>query len=151
MILRKILSITGRPGLFEIVSQGKNTLIVEDIVTKKRLPVHARDKVVSLGDIAIYTLGDDVPLANVFEAIRKANGGNAVDVKAITVDRTLRDYLAEIYPEYDPDRVHDSDIKKLFVWYNLLVNNGYNTFIESEQSEDNEVRSEAAEDGVAKD
>lgn len=131
-MLRKILSITGRSGLFEIISQGKNTLIVADIVTKKRLPVHARDKVVSLGDIAIYTMGDDVSLASVFEIISKANEGKEVDIKSKS---SLRSYLAEIFPQYDGERVHDSDIKKLFVWYNLLVQNGFTKFEEEESKE----------------
>ena len=84
-MLKRILSISGRPGLFRLVNQGKNMLIVESLQNGKRMPAYATDKVVSLGDIAIYTEDEDVPLGNVFQAIKEKNEGKTVDVKALLI------------------------------------------------------------------
>lgn len=132
-MLRKILSISGRPGLFRLVNQGKNMLIVESLATGKRTPAYARDKVMSLGDISIYTNdGGDTPLAKVLEAVRVANDGKAIDIKAIGNEKELREYFATIMPDYDEDRVYGSDIRKLFQWYNQLLEAGFTTFVEEE-------------------
>lgn len=132
-MLRKILSISGRPGLFRLVNQGKNMLIVESLATGKRTPAYARDKVMSLGDISIYTNdGGDTPLAKVLEAVRVANDGKPIDIKAIGNEKELREYFATIMPDYDEDRVYGSDIRKLFQWYNQLLESGFTTFVEEE-------------------
>lgn len=141
-MLRKILSISGRPGLFRLVNQGKNMLIVESLATGKRTPAYARDKVMSLGDISIYTNdGGDTPLAKVLEAVRVANEGKAIDIKAIGGEKELREYFATIMPDYDEDRVYGSDIRKLFQWYNQLLEAGFTSFAEAEE----EAAAEAAE------
>lgn len=139
-MLKEILSISGKPGLYKMVSQAKNMIIVESIVDGKRIPAYTKDKVVSLGDIAIYTHTEEVPLGEVLENIKtKENGGNCpIEPKAD--NNALRKYMAEILPEYDEDRVYPSDMRKLFSWYNLLISNGISDFLvkEEEKSETKE-------------
>jgi hypothetical protein len=125
---KRILSIAGKPGLFSLVSQGKNMLIVENIETGRRVPAYAADKVISLGDIAIYTTEEDKPLYEVFQAIVDKTGAAEVDVKALDTPEKLRAYFGEILPDFDQERVHNNDIKKVFSWYNLLVKNGIKDF-----------------------
>lgn len=148
---KRILAIAGKPGLYSLVSQGKNMLIVENIETGKRTPAYAADKVMSLGDIAIYTDGEDKPLYEVFEVIREKNDGKPVDLKAYDTPDKLREYFAEILPEYDEERVHNNDIKKVFSWYNKLVEAGISDFREEEAEADVEKAKaeEIAEDKSA--
>jgi len=134
-MIRTILSISGRPGLFKLVSQGKNMLIVESLLNGKRMPAYAHDKVVSLGDISIYTLDGDVPLADVFETIKKKNEGGAVDVKPMG-DDAVRSYFSEILPDFDEERVYTNDIRKVFQWYNQLIAAGVTEFKDKETAED---------------
>lgn len=133
-MLKTVLSISGRPGLYRLVNRGKNMLIVESISTKKRTPAYANDKVISLGDISIYTETDDVPLTDVLEAVKEKNGGQPVDIKAIGDDAAVREYFAEILPDFDRERVYTSDIKKLLTWYNLLLEGGITEFADKEAS-----------------
>lgn len=135
-MLKTILSISGKPGLYKLVSRGKNMLIVESIADKKRLPAYGNEKIISLGDIAMYTDGDDVPLQQVLLAMKTKENGAVVtlDIKKASANE-LGAYLAEVLPNYDRDRVHVSDIKKLITWYNLLVNAGLTDF-EEEVSEE---------------
>jgi hypothetical protein len=135
---KRILSIAGKPGLFSLVSQGKNMLIVENIETGKRVPAYAADKVISLGDIAIYTNDEDKPLYEVFQAIVEKTDANVVDVKALDTPEKLRSYFGEILPDFDQDRVHNNDIKKVFSWYNLLVKNGIKDFKPEQPAESGE-------------
>lgn len=137
-MLKTILSISGKPGLYKLVSRGKNMLIVESIADKKRLPAYGNEKIISLGDIAMYTDGDDVPLQQVLLAMKNKENGAvaALDVKKASA-KELGAYLAEVLPNYDRDRVHVSDIKKLISWYNLLVNAGLTDF-EEEAAEEEE-------------
>lgn len=134
-MLKTVLSISGRPGLYKLVSQGKNMLIVEAISTGKRLPAYAHDKIISLGDIAIYTIEEDIPLADVFEAIKEKNEGKVVDVKALKNDKEIREYFATILPNFDDERVYTNDIKKVFNWYNALVDAGMTEFKSAEAEE----------------
>ncbi len=134
-MLKRILSISGKPGLYKLMSQGKNMLIVENIATGKRMPAYARDKVVSLGDISIYTNNGDVPLTDVLEKVKEATGCQTVDVKSMK-ETELRDYFKTILPEYDEDRVYTTDIKKLFSWYNQLVAAGVTEFKDEEIAQD---------------
>lgn len=115
-MLREILSITGKPGLFRIVSQGNRMLVVEELKTKKRFPAHSRDKVVSLGDIAMYTDSGDKPLGEILDLVYAHNGGKAIDVKQLVSDGRLREEFEAVIPDFDKDRVYDNDIKKLFTW-----------------------------------
>jgi hypothetical protein len=133
---KRILSIAGKPGLYNLVSQGKNMLIVENIENGKRVPAYASDKVISLGDIAIYTIEEDKPLYDVFQAIVEKTGAQPVDVKALDTPEKLRAYFGEILPDFDQDRVHNNDIKKVFSWYNLLVKNGINDFRAEQPAEE---------------
>ncbi|MDE6802796.1 MAG: DUF5606 domain-containing protein [Muribaculaceae bacterium] len=141
-MLKGILSISGRPGLFKLVNPGKNMLIVESISTGKRTPAYAHDKVISLGDISIYTVEDDVPLADVLEAVKAKTNGQPVDVKALGKDENIRAFFAEVLPEFDDERVYTNDIKKLLSWYNQLLAAGIDTFKEAEEEE---AKSEEAE------
>lgn len=136
-MLRTILSVTGKPGLYKLISQGNNLLIVEDLITGKRTPLHSRDKVVSLGDIAMYTQTDDRPLGEILDAVYAAKNGEKIDIKAIGGNDGLRDAFGEIVTDYDRDRVYPSDIRKLFAWYNLLRDAGFEKFTE-EQTEETE-------------
>ena len=142
-MLKGILSISGRPGLFKLVNPGKNMLIVESLTTGKRTPAYAHDKVISLGDISIYTVNDDVPLADVLEAVKAKTNGQPVDVKGLGKDENIRAFFAEVLPEFDDERVYTNDIKKLLSWYNQLQAAGIDTFkaVEEESAE-----SEKAED-----
>ena len=134
-MIKKILSIAGRSGLYKLVSQGKNMLIVESLANGKRTPAYAHDKVVSLGDISIYTSENDVPLTEVFETIKEKNNGKPVDVKKMD-DAEVRAYFAEILPEFDRDRVYTNDIRKVFAWYNDLIAAGVTEFKNNEIAED---------------
>jgi hypothetical protein len=133
-MLKTILSISGKPGLYKLISQGKNMLIVETVdAAKKRIPAYAYDKVISLADIAMYTDAEDIPLGQVLEAVKTKENGqvSAFDWKKASNDQ-LHAYFAEVLPNYDRDRVHASDIKKLVSWYNILVSNGLTDFVEKE-------------------
>ncbi len=129
-MIKKIISVSGKPGLYRLVNQGKNMLIVEAIGTGKRMPIYARDKVVSLGDISIYTTEGDEPLAQVFESVSAKAEGQPVDLKSFADENALRAYFAEILPTFDNERVYTTDIKKLLSWYNLLIANGVTEFVE---------------------
>lgn len=128
--METILSIAGKPGLYKLVSRGKGTLIVETIDSaRRRLPAFATDRVTSLGDIAMYTDADDIALWEVLTKLgEKENlGTSSLNYKKCS-SKELRDYFAEVLPNFDQDRVHDSDIKKLLQWYNILVENGLSDF-----------------------
>ncbi len=132
-----IISISGKPGLYKLVSKGKMNLIVESVdEAHKRMPVFASDCVTSLNDISMYTDSDDVPLNTVLNSLFKHEEGKkaSIDYKKGT-PAELRAFFAEILPNYDRDRVRDSDIKKLIQWYNILVENGITDF---EDTKDNE-------------
>lgn len=130
--METILSIAGKPGLYKLVSRGNKTLIVETIdETHKRIPAFATDRVTSLGDIAMYTDADEIALWEVLESVGKKeeNKVSSLNYKKASA-KELHAYFAEVLPNYDRDRVHDSDIKKLLQWYNILVKNGITNFKE---------------------
>lgn len=137
-MLREILAITGKPGLFKIISQGNKVLLVEDLKTKKRFPAHARDKVVSLGDIAMYTDSGDKPLGEILDLVYAHNEGKPIDVKKLVADGGLREEFEAVIPDFDKERVYNNDIKKLFTWYNILIEEGYTKFTEEEEKKDGE-------------
>jgi len=130
-MLNMILAISGKPGLFRLVSQGKNMIIVESLLDKRRMPAYGNEKIISLGDIAMFTDEEDVPLRQVFKSIQEKENGEVIkmDVKKAS-NEELRDYLQEVLPNFDRDRVHPSDIRKLIQWYNLLTENGEADFEE---------------------
>lgn len=119
MDLSGIISISGKPGLFKVIAQGKNSIIVESLIDKKRFPAYATDRISALEDISIYTYDDDKPLLEIFEGILKKSAGKEAPSHKEDIN-VLRDFLSEVLPDYDEDRVYPSDIKKLFQWFNLL-------------------------------
>lgn len=134
-MIKTILSIAGKPGLYRLVSRGRNNLIVESLSTGKRTPAFSTDKISSLADIAIYTTDEDKPLAEVLELVKAKADGQPVDVKAIGDDAAVRAYFAEVLPEFDNDRVYTSDIRKLLSWYNALLAAGITEFVEPKAEE----------------
>lgn len=137
-MLKKILSISGKPGLYKLISSGKNMLIVETLdAAKKRMPAYAHDKIISLADIAMFTDDEEVPLSTVFDAVKaKENGEASTFAFKKASAKELHEYMAAVLPTYDRDRVHDSDIKKLVSWYNILVQNGITEFADQEEGEE---------------
>ena len=133
-MLRTILSISGKPGLYKLTSRAKNMLIVESLIDKKKIPAHAEDKVISLGDIAIYTEDGETPLHEVLTSVKEKENGEVASInptKASTDE--LRAYFAEVLPNFDRDRVYPSDIRKLLNWYNILIKAGINEFTPAEE------------------
>lgn len=123
MDLNEIISITGKPGLFKVVAQGKNSVIVESIIDKKRIPAHASDRISTLGDISIYATDEDVKLIDVFEKFNDKYEGKACPSHKEELSK-LETLLGEIIPNYDRERVYKSDLRKIFQWYNILINAG---------------------------
>lgn len=134
-MLKKILSISGRPGLYKLVSYGKNMLLVEGLSDGHRFPVHSRERVMSLGDISIFTTSEDLPLSQVFENIGKKFDNKAIDAKAYATPDQLHEFMGSVLENWDDDRVHNSDIKKIIAWYNLLINAGITDFSIKEEQE----------------
>ena len=129
-----ILAIAGKPGLYKLVSHGKNNLIVEALdATHRRQPAFGSDRITSLNDIAMFTDEDDVPLTDVLESMKNVEDGkkSSVDYKKASGDE-LREYFAKILPNFDRDRVQNSHIKKLIQWYNILIENGISEFKDAE-------------------
>jgi hypothetical protein len=148
MDLSKILSISGRGGLYKVVSQSKNAVIVESLTDRKRFPAFGHERMSSLEEISIFTTGEDKPLKDVLKAFHeKLEGKPALDPKA--GDTELVKQFGEIVPDYDPDRVYHSDIRKMISWYNLLVANEILDFTEEKEevlnTENPEIKEEVAE------
>ena len=137
-MLKTILSISGKPGLYKLISQGKNMLIVESIsADKKRFPAYGNEKIISLADIAMYTDDAEVPLYDVLEAMKKKENTavTSIDPKKATPEQ-LREYLGEVLPNCDRERVYIADIKKLISWYNILISNGITEFKSEPEAEE---------------
>ena len=134
-MFERILTISGKPGLYRLLSSGRNMLVVEVVdATKKRMPVHNSDKVVMLDDIAIYTDTEEVPLREVFAKIyEKENAVLSFDTKSATPEE-LVEYFESVMPDYDRERVYLTHIKKIYSWYNILVANGVVDFAKSEEA-----------------
>ena len=140
-MLETILAISGKPGLYKLVSRGNRSLIVERIDARHhRFPAIATDRVISLADIAMYTDEEEVPLADVLTAIQKKEEGgkSSLDVKKASKEELFA-YLSEVLPAFDRDRVHPSDVKKLLQWYNLLIENGLDDFSKSSPREGDSI------------
>lgn len=135
MSLEKILSISGKPGLYELKTQTRSGFLAESLIDGKKISVSGRHNVSLLSEIAIYTLTEEVPLREVFSKIsEKENGGPAINHKASKDE--LEEYFFEVLPDYDEDRVYASDIKKVVQWYNLLQKHGITQFTEADSSEE---------------
>lgn len=135
MDLSKILSISGKPGLFLLVSQTKNGALVESLVDGKRQPAFSNERISSLEDISIFTTEEDVPLTKVFQTIfTKEDGKECISSKSD--NKQILAYMREVLPNFDQDRVYISDMKKLFTWYNLLNSKGLIDLNEKEESKE---------------
>lgn len=134
MSLEKILSITGKPGLYKLVTQTRGGFVAESLIDKKRISISVQQNVSVLSEIAIYTLTEEVPLKQVFEAIRKKENGQLTSVKPKDSKDELEEYFFDILPDYDEDRVYASDIKKVVQWYNLLQQHNLLDGIEAEKT-----------------
>lgn len=140
-MLKGIVSISGQTGLFKMVAESKNNIIVESLDTKKRIPVYSTAKVSALEDIAIYTETSDVPLKDIFKAIsEKEEGASALSHKSS--GNELKKYFEEVIPDFDKDRVYVSDIKKVLQWYNMLLEKEMLDFSEEEAEESKEENEE---------
>lgn len=131
-MLETILAISGKPGLYKLVSRGNRSLIVECLdATHRRMPAFGSDKVISLADIAMYTDSEEVPLRQVLKNIYDRENGQATAIshKKASKDE-LAAFMAEVLPNYDRDRVYPTDMKKLIQWYNILIENGITDFDE---------------------
>ena len=142
MALSGIISVSGLPGLHKILTQTKNGLIVESLSDGKRRPIYSTQKVSSLEDISIYTIEDDVPLADIFKSMsEKEDSKKALDHKSDP--KKLREYLSEVIENMDHERVYNSDIVKLFQWYNTLAEKDLLNFDEEDaEGEEKAVESE---------
>jgi hypothetical protein len=133
-MLKGLLAISGQSGLFKMIAESKNSIIVESLDTQKRIPVYSTTKVSALEDIAIYTESGDIPLKEVFKSIHeKEEGGTALSPKSSGAE--LKSYFEKVLPEYDKDRVYVSDIKKVLLWYNTLHEKSLLDFTEEEEND----------------
>ncbi|NQX92884.1 MAG: DUF5606 domain-containing protein [Flavobacteriales bacterium] len=144
MDLKEILSIAGKPGLYKLVTTSRTNIIVQGLTDGKRAAINGNSKISSLEDISIFTYEDDIPLEEVFQKIANhTKYGEAPSKKSET--SVLRNFMEEVLPEYDEDRVYTSDLKKLFNWYNLLLNAG--VIVEGEEEAETEAEVEGEEEG----
>lgn len=143
-MLSEILNISGKPGLYLLLTGGKGALIVESLdAEKKRLPIHRTDKVVSLGDISIFTDEEEMPLRKVFQLIEEKYGKDqvlTVDLKKAS-NQELLEFMAGVVEDFDRERVYPSHVKKIISWYNILVQSKQNDFSEPEEPQEVEVES----------
>lgn len=136
--LEKILSVSGKSGIFKLITGGRTTIIVESLIDGKRLPVHPTQKVSALSDITMFTYEEDVPLREIFLKAKTAfEGSQAPDPKSDS--KVLREAMRKILPDYDEERVYDSDIRKLLMWYNILQSKDMLDFAEPEKEESDEA------------
>jgi len=136
MSLDKILSISGKPGLYQIVTQTRTGAVVESLIDKKRITVGAHSNISILSEIAIYTLTEEVPLREVLSLIKTKHNGNQTDVSHKASKDELEEFFFGILPEYDEDRVYASDIKKVVQWYNILQRNDLLSTLEEKETAD---------------
>lgn len=143
-MLKNILAITGKPGLYKLVSRGNNMLIVESLVDGKRMPTYARDKIVALSEVSMFTTGDDVSLSSVLTSVGAKEQLQVASVDAKKADNdALRAWFDEVLPDWDKDRVYPSDIRKLIQWYNILINAGITDFSIEDDAQDEEMAIDA--------
>jgi hypothetical protein len=137
MEFSKIISVTGKPGLFLVVSQSKNAIIAESLTDKKRLAINATQNVSLLENIAIYTYEEDVPLFDVFKAMTQSTDAKQA-ISHKESGKKLASFFAEVLPNYDDERVYSSNIKKVIQWFNLLIEAGFDfSNVEEETTEEN--------------
>lgn len=138
MDLKEILSISGKPGLYKMVAQTKTGVVVESLLDGKRFTAFTHERISSLEEISIYAEEEDIPIRDVFRKIfEKENGKTSIGHKA--PEKELRDYLLEVVPNFDQERVYKSDIKKIIMWYNILADKNMLEF-EGEETENDVTR-----------
>mgnify|MGYP000120614288 FL=1 len=142
MELRTVLSIAGKPGLFHLIAHRKNGVVVESLIDGQRTSIPATANVSSLGDIAIYTYEEEVPLREVFKAMAKVTEGKEA-LSHKSSKNELEDFFGEVLPKFDQERVYASDIKKVVQWFNILVKNDLLSILDAEES--TEATAEEAE------
>jgi hypothetical protein len=148
MDLSKILSISGKSGLFQVVSQLKNAVLVESLLDKKRFPAFAHEKISSLEEIAVFTATEEKPLKEILKAIYdKLEGKPALDAKSD--NKLLQEFFLEVVPDYNSERVYISDIRKIISWYNLLLEHQLLDFTEKEEEKSEEEKSEEKKEETA--
>ncbi|NKI26291.1 DUF5606 domain-containing protein [Arenibacter sp. 6A1] len=145
MGLNKILSVAGKPGLYKLLSQTRSGFVAESLLDGKKITVSFKNNVSVLSEIAIYTLEEEVPLREVFEKIKEKEEGGKTSIGHKEDKIKLEEYLFEILPNYDEDRVYASDIKKIIQWYNLLHDHGITDFSTEEAAEDTVAEEKEAE------
>ncbi|MDR1719286.1 MAG: DUF5606 domain-containing protein [Dysgonamonadaceae bacterium] len=145
-MLKDYLSISGKSGLYKLISQGKNLIVAESLADGKRIPVYPRDKVISLGDITIYTNNEEVKLAKVLTNILSLENNNPVAYNPAIQPDELRTYFEKVLPDFDKDKVYPSDIKKILSWYNLLISKGITEFETATDSEEKKEEEEKEPD-----
>lgn len=133
MSLDKILAISGKPGLYEIVTQTRTGAVVQSLIDKKRITVGAHSNISILSEIAIYTLTEEVPLRDVLKKVMDKENGQQTSISHKDGKDALEEYFFDVLPDYDEDRVYPSDIKKVIQWYNLLQKNDLLDALETEE------------------
>ncbi|NNG08798.1 MAG: DUF5606 domain-containing protein [Arenibacter sp.] len=133
MSLNKILSISGKPGLFKLLTQTRSGFVAESLLDGKKITVSFKNNVSVLSEIAIYTLEEEVPLRKVFEKIKEKEDGGKTSIGHKEDKIKLEEYMFDLLPNYDEERVYASDIKKIIQWYNLLLEHGITDFSEEEE------------------
>jgi len=136
MSLEKILSISGRPGLYKLLTQTRSGFVAESLLDKKRITVSAQSNVSVLSEIAIYTLDEEIPLGEVFQKMQVKEKGGKTSVGHKEDKLKLEEYFFEVLPNYDEDRVYASDIKKVIQWFNILHDQGITEFVKDSQEEE---------------
>ena len=133
----KILSVSGKPGLYELKTQTRAGVLAQSLVDGRKIQVNLRNNISILSEISIYTYADEVPLKEVFDKIyQKTDGQKSIDHKS--PKKELEKYFRDILPDYDEDRVYQSDIKKVIQWYNILIENDFTDFQDEKKSDEEE-------------
>lgn len=148
MNLKEIIAISGHPGLFRHISQAKNGIIVESLITKKRMPAYSSMKISTLEDIAVFTTDGEIALKEVLKRIFEKESGGKIPFDAKDPAEKMKEYFASVIPEYDKEKVYFSDIKKLFSWYNILQGLKLLEFTE-EPSEEKPAEEESEEQSTS--
>lgn len=137
MSLKQILSISGKPGLFKILTGNRTPIVIQDLTTKVKRQLFPKDKVVSLYDISIYTEEGDLPLRTLLTTIFEKQSGKELDAENVAATpESLKSFMEEVLPSYDKERVYPTDIRKVVLWYNTLVKDGFTTFEEQEEEKE---------------
>ncbi len=145
MDLSKILSISGKPGLFEIISQSRGGVVVSSLNDGKKMTVGQTQRVSTLSDISVYTEDGDEPLKDILKSFHEFSGGEPIEI-AMNDSEELRNFFTGILPDHDEERVYASDIKKMVKWYNLLLKNEMLDFSEEETPKDSDSEPDGESD-----